>query len=508
MDALSKGADSTDSCGPPVASQYVDWALAQVGGGGRFQLCYTCLLGLAWTYATMLTYVVIFVGRPAAQRLKDCDTGTCILKHVNCSLPRDAWEFVDVADTYVAEFQLVCDQSGFAPLLTTIYFFGYMVGAMLWGPIADAGGRRVAFFSSLFCLQIAAFASSYAPDYWSYAALHCISGFSVAGFGLAAYVWNTEVLGSDCRSIMACVPHIWGTFGQILLSPMASFLPHWRDLSLAVALFGFIFFAYVPFMLESPRWLVAKGRFVEAHEVLCRIGQFNNKAFIELAPFVDNPYSELSADEGSSTHAASPPSALQLLDSRLFGRFSVMCLAWFSVSFAVYGLSLNDLSLPLDIYWANVVNGLSCVPAYILSTFLIEWPFCARRGALAGSFLIGGACLMLSIGRDKALFVQLYYTATSALSLAWAVLYVYASELFPTDIRSTSIGIQSLCARIGAMIAPFVAALGTDNAALPLIIFAVPSIVAGLMVALYLPETLGVKLLGSLDDLQEDSVQE
>lgn len=39
---------------------------------------------------------------------------------------------------------------------------------------------------------------------------------------------------------------------------------------------------------------------------------------------------------------------------------------------------------------------------------------------------------------------------------AFAVIYVYASELFPTVLRQTGVGSSSMCARIGSFLAPLV----------------------------------------------------
>ena len=52
-----------------------------------------------------------------------------------------------------------------------------------------------------------------------------------------------------------------------------------------------------------------------------------------------------------------------------------------------------------------------------------------------------------------------------AVSTAFALLYVYTSELFPTEARNKGMGISSVLARIGGMLAPFVSLLvrGSDN---------------------------------------------
>lgn len=46
-----------------------------------------------------------------------------------------------------------------------------------------------------------------------------------------------------------------------------------------------------------------------------------------------------------------------------------------------------------------------------------------------------------------------------AVSTAFALLYVYTSELFPTEARNKGMGISSVAARIGGILAPFVSLL-------------------------------------------------
>lgn len=53
-------------------------------------------------------------------------------------------------------------------------------------------------------------------------------------------------------------------------------------------------------------------------------------------------------------------------------------------------------ALPLSIYWANVVTALVAVPFYMVSAPLIGMTWCGRRGAVSGSFFVGGLCLILS----------------------------------------------------------------------------------------------------------------
>lgn len=45
------------------------------------------------------------------------------------------------------------------------------------------------------------------------------------------------------------------------------------------------------------------------------------------------------------------------------------------------------------------------------------------------------------------------------MGIAFPTAYLYSGELFPTVVRNVGVGSGSMCARIGSMIAPFIASL-------------------------------------------------
>jgi len=75
--------------------------------------------------------------------------------------------------------------------------------------------------------------------------------------------------------------------GGLVLSLLGFLLRDWRDLQLSFALFSLLLFLYVPFLPESPRWLVWKARTSEALDVLVSIAHVNRvevlRADLELA---------------------------------------------------------------------------------------------------------------------------------------------------------------------------------------------------------------------------------
>merc|ERR1712137_445883 len=85
-----------------------------------------------------------------------------------------------------------------------------------------------------------------------------------------------------------------------------------------------------------------------------------------------------------------------------------------------------------------------------------------RRGTMTLGLIMGGlCCLLCAFPEEGSTFMLiLVFAGKSGVALSFSVVYLYAAELFPTDIRSSSMGLQSLVSRIGGMLAPVVAEIG------------------------------------------------
>merc|ERR1711936_37718 len=117
---------------------------------------------------------------------------------------------------------------------------------------------------------------------------------------------------------------------------------------------------------------------------------------------------------------------------------------------------------------------------------------------LAGVTCIGAGL----ITRDSLRWLQvtLALVGKFGATASFAVVFVYTAEMFPTEIRSTAVGASSLCGRIGGIVAPPVATLGSVWLPLPFVIMGSFSLLGGILVLLILPETLGSKLPDTMEE--------
>ena len=83
---------------------------------------------------------------------------------------------------------------------------------------------------------------------------------------------------------------------------------------------------------------------------------------------------------------------------------------------------------------------------------------------------------------------------------AFALLFVYTAEMFPTTHRGVALGLCSTSARFGGVAAPAVLHIGRAVPALPWLLLSAVSFLASVWAAMELPETRGAPLPETLED--------
>ena len=290
-----------------------------------------------------------------------------------------------------------------------------------------------------------------------------------------------------------------------LLGLMAYLIPSWRHLTIASALpsiFGLFIVNTIP---ESPRWLASQGRYDEAEAILKKISKengFGNKQ-------VSLRRAKSTSKPGSSARTYG---ILDLFTNSTTCIITlIMILSWFVNSHVYYGLSLNVKNLGGNMYVNFVLAGLVEIPSYVLTVFLLNWS--GRRKSLF-YFMMGaaGSCWTCMKLQEQDSTNPAWLSASAMLgkffiSASFAVLYVYAAELFPTVIRNVGMGVTTVASRIGGILCPFVVLMGEQSRSLPMFIFACMSLVAGLA-GLKLPETKGQPMPETMEDLERAEHQE
>ena len=98
------------------------------------------------------------------------------------------------------------------------------------------------------------------------------------------------------------------------------------------------------------------------------------------------------------------------------------------------------------------------------------------------SDFLGASCLALAfVPKDNTTFTLVVYLLGKAASaLAFSMVFLVTSELYPTNLRTQAVGSCSTISRVGCLLAPFIAPLAKVWQPLPLLVLGFPAVFSGL----------------------------
>ncbi len=388
----------------------------QAAGVGRFQYRLFVIFGLVWMADAMQVLSIGF-------------TAPSIVKTFGITLPRAL-------------------ETG------TGFFVGMLLGAFVFGRLADRVGRRPVLMAAVLVDACFGVASSFAPDFTWLLLLRFLTGVGVGGTLPVDYTMMAEFLPSDRRGRWLVLLESFWAVGTILLALLALAALRWGQDAWRViflvtgipALVGVVLRLSIP---ESPMYLNRSGMPQQARAVLERIARVNGRT-------VTIP--ELRPEAASKT----PLSAL--FSRQLRRRSGALFAAWMLISLAYYGVFVY-LPVKLAAEGFGFMRGqeflillaLVQLPGFALSAYGVErW---GRKPTLVGFLLLSAAgCLCYSLGTSPAVVVGSTLLMSFALLGTWGALYAFTPEVYPTGLRASGMGVAGAVARFGGLFAPAVIA--------------------------------------------------
>ncbi|MGH0149096.1 UNVERIFIED_CONTAM: hypothetical protein FKN15_037604, partial [Acipenser sinensis] len=361
-----------------------------------------------------------------------------------------------------SEWYLIGDAAYKVSLASSFYFGGVLMGVLAFGHLSDRYGRKKLYLTGLALDITFGVTSGLAPSYQLFAASRFLVGIMNGGMSLVAFVLLNEYVGTSYWALTGSLGSLFFAAGISVYAVMGYFIHSWRMLALVTNLQGVLLFVLSVFIPESPRWLYAQGRLSEAEDVLYLIAKRNHKqkCTVSLKPPLDR-------------RDRQTVGALDLFCHRiLLKRTLVMMYSWFVCSLVYYGLTLNVGNMGGNLYVNLALSGIAELPSYPICIYLIGRKWSGRRRTLSGFLFLGGiACLIIMFLPEKQEAGLFAYVNSRSLSLlgkmtisaAFNIVYIYSSELYPTVVRNIGMGMCSVAARIGGIIAAFIPSLVTES---------------------------------------------
>ena len=314
---------------------------------------------------------------------------------------------------------------------------GTVVGAIMWGRLADKIGRRRTFFRCVLLFVVFTIVSAFTPDrgWIMLAVLRVGVGIGVGGLNITSIPYVQEFVPARQRGLLSGLASVFIPFGLFLGSlAQKAFHENWRLLIAlgALPVFLLIWIRAVP---ESPRFLQTKGRTAQARA--------------SLAWALEIPVEQL----GSLPELAERTSASY---STLFRKHLKALVIVTLGSFCFILGSFTVQSWGQTLLQTGYAKSASTVGTLFMFVSLVD---------LLGR--LGSAWLADLIGRRRTMFLygllgaagSLVVAFSAHLQASWVIFFIgilmtmgfgdgafgilnaFGGEQFPNDVRSTGLGL-------------------------------------------------------------------
>jgi len=403
----------------------------------------------------------------------------------------DALAIASVLPVVAPLWKLTQPQTGF---LISAGFLGQLVGALLFGWLAERHGRMTAMIWSIALFSVMSLVCAFAFDYWSLLVLRAIQGIGLGGEVPVAAVFISELAKAKGRGRFVLLYELVFPIGLVAASLVGLWVvPRlgWQYMFAIGALPGVLALLLRRLLPESPRWLAVHGRHSEAEAAMAYIESETQKATGEPLPPVKPVVSTLEK----------PASLADLFGPLYLRRTLVVWVMWFCAYCVNYGLAIwlptvyrTVFKLPLE---QSLKYGLITQAVGLLGTLIcalvidhvgrrlwFAWSFAAAAVALAAL-----ALYQAPTAEQVLTCMTIAYFFISSVNIG---VYLYTPELYPTRVRALAVGTATAWLRFASIIGPTV--VGTMIASgLPAVFltFAVVAGIAAAITGLFAVETKG-----------------
>ena len=387
-----------------------------------------------------------------------------------------------------SEFGIVCDNAFLKTLSGTLKMSGLLVGSFVFGWMSDVLGRVPSLTLAGILLFISQIIAGFSTNYIMFSVMNIFMAAGGIGSYLISFVLLFEWISPEYRtkaSASAQVPFALGFLYTVFIAWQIS---SWRPLQFALAAPNAVFLVFFFIVPESPRWLVSQRKYGKAIKSI-RIAAKSNKLPAPEQEIQEN--TESNENFGIGVLVAHPVLRYRLI---------IMSCNWIVVTLCFYGLILN--SADQDLFIGMSSSAAVELLAYILTIFMMD--IFGRRPILTICQIVSGCCCICAGFVPQDFFwLRLFFSSIGKMgaSAVFSVIFVYTSELFPTCVRNSAMGLCSTVARIGAMLAPSIAGLDSVLAMLPFLVMGGAAVMAGCL-SFALPETRGTILPETLEQAE------
>ncbi|KAI0148544.1 putative hexose carrier protein [Xylariaceae sp. FL1272] len=438
---------------------------------------------------------------------------------------RDRKKLKNILPSYLDYFQVTPATTG---LNTASVFVGGAIGSVIAGLVTDRLGRRLAIFWSSIITLIGIILQAAAQNIAMFVIARILLGFGTIISGIASGVYLSETFASRWRAWGVGLLNNFYYVGALIAAGITLGTGRWESTwawrvpSLFQGIFSLLSIAILPFIPESPRWLVHRGHFPSAMETIAATnsdGDTHDPVAIAVYKEIIGAL-EWEKEEGRTLSpmeiVRTPIARKRFLIGMSAGPFS--CIAGNIIASYYLGAELTTAGITdsTEQLEANVVLNVWCLLTSLIGTHLISsWgrkptALTSQTLLIISLFIIGGLTKKYSDNPDEAPQSLIYgdvavmFLFQGFYSIAWTpLLYLYPPEVMNYAIRANGLAFSNLILNLLALVFVYIMPIGLNNIGWKLyIINGSWDVIILILIAVYWVETKG-KTLEEIDAVFE-----
>ncbi|KAI1088870.1 putative hexose carrier protein [Rostrohypoxylon terebratum] len=389
---------------------------------------------------------------------------------------------LNILPSYTDYFQLTPATTG---LNTASVFIGCTFGTLISGVLTDSWGRRpTIFWSSVFTL-VGVVIQTAAQNIAMFVVGRIVLGFGSAISGVSSGVYLSEAFPSRWRTWGVGLLNDFYYVGALIAAGITLGTGQWQSTwawrapSLIQGIFSVLCIVILPFVPESPRWLVHEGYFDYARTSVAQTntnGDLTDPVAIAIYKEILDAL-EWEKKEGRTMSPKeifkTPVARKRLLIGMSAGPFSCIAGNIIASYYLNNELTMAGISDTNDQLKANVVLNVFCFVCSLAGSYLSgkagrkPTAIVSQTLLIIFLFVIGGLTKLYGdnpSGASKSLVygnVAVIFLFQGAYSLAWTpLLYLYPPEY---SIRANGLAFSALSLNLLACVLVYVMPIGLTN---------------------------------------------
>ncbi|MGC8542876.1 MAG: MFS transporter [Vulcanisaeta sp.] len=367
----------------------------------------------------------------------------------------EAWEFMIpsfLLSALMSYFHVGYDIGG---LLLSAPFFGALLGSYAVTWIPDVYGRKRAIQWGIIGYSLAGIITAFAPptDYWWFFWSRFVAGIFLVLVMGQPFPYLEEFMPVKSRGRVTVYLASGWPIGTLMAVGAAYLEPwiHWQGVILVSVAAMLIWLVPVSLLPESPYYLVAAGKEMDAKKILKRV-------------LGEDLYNKLNVDNAKlKVEERRRGNVIELFRGGLLKNTLFIFFVNVFYSFAYWGLFLwlPTILLQRGLTFVGTLEfviaaALAQFPAYFVAAYLAETRL-GRRITTISFMIIAGVFTFLFASASTLTDLLVYLVLLSFFNLgAWGVWDAWEPEMYPTPIRGILMGWVTGAQRIANAIAPVV----------------------------------------------------